>query len=63
MKKMMIMPQRMRWNRASGEVSGSSQLCLCVYILWEVFLLLGLRLFVFFVFFSFWMGLKIGIFK
>lgn len=30
MKKMMIMPQRMNWNKASGLVSGSSQLCLCL---------------------------------
>lgn len=49
MKKMMIMPQRMNWNKASGLVSGSSQLCLCLCTV-GVYLLLGLRLFVFFLF-------------
>lgn len=53
MKKMMIMPQRMNWNKASGLVSGSSQLCVCVCVCVctvGVYLLLGPRLFVFFLF-------------
>lgn len=32
MKKMMIMPQRMNWNKASGLVSGSLQLCVFVFV-------------------------------
>ena len=64
MKKMMIMPQRMEWNKASGEVSGSSQLCLCVCMYCGGLSVVRPKVVCFFfVFFSFWMGLKIDILK
>ena len=49
---MMIMPQRMEWNKASGEVSGSSQLCLCVCMCCRGLSVVGPKVVCFFFLFS-----------